>query len=101
MKIYIDSQCKCHVNDKGTMRELEQAFFDGKCAEFIEGYRCVPAGETWTRADGEVFRGEMIAPWKAYSELEKAQLEYELALAKAERQDMLAALEKLGVDEDA
>ncbi len=101
MMIYIDALCRCHVSDEGGLRGFDVPFFEGKCAGFVEGYRCVPAGETWTRADGEVFRGEMIAPWRAYTELEKAQLEYELALAKAERQDMLAALEKLGVDEDA
>lgn len=94
MKIYIDSQCKCHVNDKGTMREFDVPFFDGKCQTFIEGYRYIPADETWTRADGEVFRGEMIAPWKNYAELYIAQLEYDLA-------DADAALAILGVNVDA
>ena len=93
MKIYIDSECKCHVSDDGTMREFDISFFDGKCAEFIEGYRCVPEGETWERADGEVFRGEMIAPWKNYTELYIAQLEYDLA-------DADAALNELGVTVD-
>ena len=93
MKIYIDSEYKCHVSNDGTMREFDVPFFDGKCQTFIEGYRYIPDGETWERADGEVFRGEMIAPWKNYAELYIAQLEYELA-------DADAALNELGVTVD-
>lgn len=77
MKLYIDSECKCHVTDDGTMTEVETDFFNGKCQAFIEGYRFVPSGESWTRSDGEVFTGEMIAPWKPYDELDSAQREYE------------------------
>ena len=50
---------------------------DGKCDAYIEGYRFIPAGQTWTRADGVVFTGEMIAPWKPWAELDTAQREYE------------------------
>ena len=77
MKIYIDSDFKCHVSDDGTMTTVETDFFDGKCDTFIEGYRFVPVGESWTREDGKVFRGEMIAPWKPYKELDAAQRKYE------------------------
>lgn len=93
MTIYIDSDFKCHLNDVGTMTVVETDFFDGKCKEFIEGYRLVPAGESWTRSDGVVFVGEMIAPWKPYSELDAAQREYE----REQLADMRAALELLGV----
>lgn len=75
--IYIDSDFKCHVTDDGTMTAVETSFFDGKCDSFIEGYRYVPAGKTWTRSDGSTFTGEMIAPWKDYAELDSAQREYE------------------------
>ena len=75
--IYIDSDFKCHVSNDGTMTAVETDFFDGKCDTFIEGYRFVPDGETWTRSDGEVFHGEMISPWKDYDELDNAQREYE------------------------
>ena len=76
--IYLDSEFKCHVYNNSTMVEVDVVdFFDGKCDEFIEGYRFVPAGESWTREDGKVFPGEMIAPWKSYSELDAAQREYE------------------------
>lgn len=78
--IYIDSEFKCHVTDDGTMKAVETEIFDGKCDTFIEGYRFVPAGDSWTRADGVVFHGEMITPWKNYSELEAAQRDYERKL---------------------
>lgn len=76
--IYIDSEFKCHTtNPDGTFREVETDFFNDKCEAFIMGYRFVPAGESWTRSDGQVFTGEMIAPWKDYAELDAAQREYE------------------------
>lgn len=78
MKIYIDSECRCHTtNPDGTFREVETDFFDGKCDTFIEGYRYVPSGQSWEREDGTVFNGEMITPWKDYNELDAAQREYE------------------------
>lgn len=75
--IYLDSDFKCHIFDDGTMTAVETDFFDGKCDAFVEGYRFVPSGESWTREDGVVFHGEMIAPWKPYSELDTAQREHE------------------------
>lgn len=63
MKLYLDTDFKCHVENDDTMREIETDFFNGKCKRWIESYRFVPQGETWTRVDGEVFSGEMIAPW--------------------------------------
>ena len=75
--IYIDSDFKCHVTDDGTMTAVETDYFDGKCDAYIEGYRFVLAGESWTRSDGVVFHGEMVSPWKDYSELDHAQREYE------------------------
>lgn len=77
MKVYIDSDYKCHVKNDGTMREIETNFFDNKCETFIEGYRYVPAGETWVREDGEKFSGIMVVPWINYTELALAQAEYE------------------------
>ena len=59
------------------MTAVETDAFDGKCAEYIEGYRLVPAGETWTREDGVAFSGEMIAPWKPWNELDAVQRKYE------------------------
>lgn len=78
--IYLDSDFKCHIVNDGTMMPIETDVFDGKCDAFIEGYRYVPAGETWIRSDGEVFEGEMISPWKDYAELDAAQREHEQKL---------------------
>ena len=83
MKIYIDSDFKCHLSDDGTMTAVETAFFDGKCAEFIEGYRFIPSGSVWTRSDGVAFPGEMIVPWKDYRELDYAQVKENEAKARA------------------
>lgn len=95
--IYIDSECKCHTtNPDGSFRKVETNFFDGKCDAFVEGYRFIPAGESWTRSDGVVFTGEMIAPWKDWHELDNAQRVYE----REQLADALAALAILGVTAD-
>lgn len=75
--IYLDSDFKCHVTDDGTMRVVETDFFDGKCDAYIEGFQFVPHGESWTRSDGVVFHGEMIAPWQDYNVLQAYQKQYE------------------------
>lgn len=73
MKIYLDSDFKCHLSDDGTRKVIETNAFDNRCKEFIEGYRFVPSGETWTREDGEVFTGEMISPLRDYTTLDEIQ----------------------------
>lgn len=99
MTIYIDSDYKCYVSAAEGRRAVETDFFDGKCSAFVEGYRYVPAGETWTRTDGAVFAGEMISPWKDYSILAAAQAAYEQAQSEsaAEIADMQSALNVMGV----
>ena len=92
MTIYIDSNYKCHVSATDGCRAVETSLFDGKCPEWIECYRFVPDGETWTRGDGEVFNGEMITPWKDLGEaymaqtvyLERQNAQYEAALSEIE-----------------
>ena len=92
MTIYIDSDYKCYVSDTERRRAVETNFFDGKCPEWIESFRFVPEGETWTREDGEVFKGEMVTPWKDLSEayaaqtayLERQNAQYEAALSEIE-----------------
>ena len=91
--IYLDSEFQCHIANDGTMTAVETDFFDGKCDAFVEGYRLVPAGAVWERADGEVFSGEMIAPWEDFAKLEEAQRQYEQSLIA----DMKQALEIMGV----
>lgn len=75
--IYLDSDFKCHVTNDETLRAIQTSCFDGKCDAFIEGYRFVPSGESWTREDGAVFTGEMVTPWKDYTELDSIQRKYE------------------------
>ena len=97
MKIYINSDFKCHTTKPGGVyAEVETDFFDGKCTEFVKGYRFIPQGESWTREDGTVFIGERFPPWKPYSELDAAQRQYE----REQAADMQAALEILGVTVD-
>lgn len=78
MKVYIDPEYHCHTTKPdGTFQKIETDLFEGKCTTFIKGYRYIPFGESWTRSDGVIFHGEMVAPWKPYSELDAAQREYE------------------------
>lgn len=101
MTIYIDSDYKCYVSASDGRRAIETNDFDGKCTEWIESYRFVPAGEIWTREDGEMFTN-MIAPWKDMANAYAAQaayLEQLLAASQAQAADMQAALNVLGVTE--
>ena len=77
MTIYIDSDYKCHTSPADGLTAIETDAFDGKCSRYIEGYRFVPKGETWTREDGVEFTGEMVAPWRDYSILAELQSVYD------------------------
>ena len=97
MTIYIDSDYKCHVSAAEGRRAIETNEFDGKCPEWIESFRFVPADETWTREDGEEFRGEMAAPWKDLGEAYAAQTAY-VAAQNAQYEAALTEIEAaLGV----
>ena len=98
MTIYLDSNFRCHTSDTGGLTAVETTAFDGKCSRYIQGYRFVPAGQIWTREDGVVFTGEMVAPAEDSRILEAAQAAYEEA--QAENADALSALEVLGVSKD-
>ena len=96
--IYIDSDFKCYVTSGEGRTQVETDAFDGKCDAYIEGYRFIPSGQTWTRADGTVFVGEMIAPWKSWAELDTAQREYEREQYKtvsAQNAEYEAALQEI------
>lgn len=75
MTIYIDSDYKCYVSAAEGRRAIETDAFNGKCAEWIESFRFVPADETWTRGDGEVFTN-MVSPWKDLGNAYAAQTAY-------------------------
>lgn len=104
MTIYIDSDYKCHTAPGTDLTAVETDVFTGKGTAYIEGCRFVPEGSTWTRFDGTVFPGEMIAPWKPWDELDAAQREYEreqygtLSAQNAEYEAALSEIEiALGV----
>ena len=98
MKIYIDDEFKCHTQAADDRTAVETDFFDGMCAAYIEGYRFVPAGGIWTAADGTVYSGEMITPWKPWAELDAVQRKYEreqaqsLTAQNAELLDAMASM---------
>ena len=93
MTIYIDRDCKCYTESAAGRTAVETSAFDGKCRQYIEGYRFVPAGQSWRREDGQVFHGEMIAPWRPYDILAEFQALYEEEQEKqAETQEALAIL---------
>lgn len=64
MRVYLDENFQCHALPGDGLQAVEIAAFEGKCREYIEGYRYIPKGETWTREDGERFKGEMLCPWR-------------------------------------
>lgn len=97
MTIYIDSDFKCHTVAGDGLTTVETAAFDGKCAAYIEGYRFIPAGQTWTRENGTVFTGEMVAPWKPWAELDEIQREYE----RAQYNDLLSQLSEVYENDEA
>lgn len=96
--VYIDSEFKCHTsNPDNIYRQIETDFFNEKSDAFIEGYRFIPVGESWTRSDGEIFHGEMISPWKPYDQLNEIQRSYELELLasyKTEKEELNASYNK-------
>lgn len=78
MIIYLDNDYKCHIDmPEASFTTVDTDVFDGKCRDYIEGYRLVPVGYTWERPDGVSFAGEMITPWKPWRELDNIQREYE------------------------
>lgn len=92
MTIYIDSDFKCYTSAAEGRRAIETDAFNGKCEEWIENYRYVPAGETWVRGDGVMFTGEMVSPWKDLTDAYVAQTAY-LAEQTAQYEAALSAIE--------
>ena len=97
--IYLNEKFECSAYEKADTRmSVETDFFDGKCDAFIEGYRFIPAGYTWTRKDGEVFVGEMIAPFKEMAYLDAVQTAFEeLSESITNTELAIAELYEMGV----
>lgn len=92
-QVYLDADFKCHLSPGDELQPIETDYFDGRCDEYIEGYRYIPAGAIWVRSDGAVFQGEMVAPWRPWAELDAAQREYEKQLI-AEYESALTEIEE-------
>lgn len=98
MKIYIDDDYKCHISPADGRTAIETDYFDGMCNAAIEGHRYIPAGSTWTRADGETFAGEAYMLFVDWATLDAAQREYERQQL-AQYESALTEIESaLGVD---
>lgn len=86
--IYLADDFRCHIDNDGggayTPWEDATGFFAGKCCAFVEGYRVVPQGASWTRPDGTVFEGLMIVPAVDIEILLAAQSGYEELLPRIE-----------------
>lgn len=98
MTIYIDTDYKCHTAPGDGLTAVETEYFDGKCAAYVDGYRFVPAGASWTRPDGVTFAGEMVCPWKPWRELDNAQRAYEqerLEILTAQNEEYEKALSEI------
>jgi len=94
------------TDPEGLYTPVETELFDGKCGTYIEGCRYIPAGDSWIRADGQVFTGEMTAPWKDSQALEVVQALYkEMDAIQAETdavivdQEYRLTLMELGINE--
>ena len=97
--IYLNKEFQCSVTEReDTVQSIETDYFDGKCNAWIEGYRFVPAGRTWTRSDGVEICGQMAAPFKDYTYLEMVQSLYDqLAADITDTQLAVAELYESGV----
>ena len=95
MKIFLDEEYRCSLDPSHGTVSVETDFFDGKCDAYIEGYRFIPAGKAWTRSDGAVFHGEMVAPWKPWRELDDAQRAYEQEQLTSLREENAALLDDM------
>lgn len=84
MKIYIDMDYRCHIENGEGLREVETDAFDGRCRAYIEGYRLIPHGETWTGADGRTIRGRAVFPWREHTLLAEFQKMYDEIIALGE-----------------
>lgn len=98
MKIYIDSDYKCHATPADGLTAVETDFFDGKAPGYIDGYRFIPAGHSWTGEDGTVYRGEAAFPVTDWEALDKIQRVYErerYAAVAAQNAEYEAALSEI------
>ena len=95
MKIYIDSDYKCHATPADGLTAVETDFFYGKAPGYIEGYRFIPTGEHWTAEDGTVYRGEAAFPvtdWEALDKLQRAYERAQIPFLTAQNDELVEAM---------
>lgn len=104
MTIYIDKDFRCFAEPGEGMEAVQTDFFDGKAPGYIDGYRFIPAGNSWTGEDGTVYLGEAAFPVTDWEALDKIQRVYEreqiqaLTAQNAEYEAALSEIEEaLGV----
>lgn len=98
MTYYLDADYRVHVTPAEGLTPWEDAdgLFTGKCRAYIEGFRVVPAGQTWTRPDGETFAGEMVCAVTDARVLLAAQGAYEQA--RSEGDEALCDVAEMALD---
>ena len=75
--VYLDLEFRCHVTNAPGRTAYETEDFEGCCDAFIEGFRLIPEGESWTKPDGMVLQGEMTIPAVPFDALLQRQAQYE------------------------
>ena len=98
MTIYIDKDFRCFAEPGEGLEAVQTDFFDGKALGYIEGYRFIPAGHSWTGEDGTVYLGEAAFPVTDWEALDKIQREYErerYAAVAAQNAEYEAALSEI------
>lgn len=93
--IYIDKNdnYKCHAsNEGGEFIAYETEFFDGKIDKLIEGYICVPFGESMIMENGLEVVGEAIFPWQDCNMIWMEQYMYENEQLKAQNTEYESVL---------
>lgn len=98
MTIYIDKDFRCFAEPGEGLVAVQTEFFDGKAPGYIDGYRFIPAGQSWTGKDGTVYRGEAAFPVTDWEALDKIQRVYErerYAAVAAQNAEYEAALSEI------
>ena len=97
MIVFLDENYICHAENSGNLAAVDVDHFDGKCPTYINGYRYIPDGHSWTAPDGTVYQGEMLSPWKPWDALDAAQRAYEQQQLAAYEQALSEIEAALGV----
>ena len=88
--VYIDANFMCHLQNDGTMTEVQTDAFDGVVDDAIPYFRFIPQGYEWTNPKkGTVIHGEFIQATNS--------AEIDRAIQHAFIADMQNALAILGV----